>query len=66
MKNKEWVTQQSYDHKRVKATYTEMKSDPEAYGKTAKQFEKKTVPGQALSVSEIMKRYERGRPQPQE
>lgn len=64
--NKTWVTQQNYDHKRQRVNYNVIKDDPEEYGYKEKDCIKKTVPGQAMTVKEIMTRYEKGRPIPQE
>lgn len=64
--NKTWVTQQNYDHKRPRVNYNVIKDDPEAYGYKEKDCVKKTVPGQAMTVKEIMTRYEKGRPIPEE
>lgn len=64
---KQWKTVSAYDHK-VKAgyTYADLKEDPKAYGYEEDQVVSKTVPGQAISVKELMERYEKGRPIPQE
>lgn len=64
---KVWKNQSQYDHK-VKAgfKFKDVKEDPEKFGYTEEQVVSKTVPGQAISVSELMARYVKGRPIPEE
>ena len=50
-----WIYNQTYDHK-PKITPDDLRQSPEDYGLTKKAVEKVTVPGQSLSVKEIMKR----------
>lgn len=63
--NKQWTTQQSYERK-VGYNYADLKKDPEKYGYTEEQVVSKTTPGQAISVKDLMERYEKGRPIPEE
>ena len=64
--NNHYITQQSYDHKRDKVDHKAIKADPKKYGYTEQALELKTVPGQSVSVKELIQRYETGRPLPQE
>lgn len=66
MANKLWVTQQSYDHKRVRKNYAYMKENPEEFGLSEQDFEKVTVPGQTMTVSEMVKRIKKGRNVPEQ
>lgn len=66
MARKEWVTQDNYSDVHVRSTFDDMRKNPETFGLDARQFEKKTVPDQTLDVKEIMKRYEKGRPKPEQ
>lgn len=59
-----WITQSNYDHKKNKVPWDIKRDDPEAYGLTEQSVKKQTVPGQSVSIKEIMKRYESGRPKP--
>lgn len=59
---KNWVTQANYSEKHAKSSFKDMREDPESFGMHEVLFEKKTVPDQTVSVKEIMKRYEKGRP----
>jgi hypothetical protein len=61
---KQWTTQANYDRKRL--YYADYKKNPEILNLEAKDFELKTVPDQAISVTELMQRHAQGRPQPQE
>lgn len=65
-KKKEWVTPNSYDYKKNKVKWSEKKKNPEKYGLTKESVELKTVPGQSISVKELIERHEKGRPIPQE
>jgi len=43
-----------------------IKDKPENEGRRPDQLETKVVPGQAISIKELMDRYEKGRPIPVE
>ena len=62
--NRTIITHQNYDYKAKKVTWSEIRENPEKYGYTEESVKLQTVPGQAVSIKEIMKRYENGRPQP--
>lgn len=64
---KQWKNQSNYDYK-VKAghKWKDIKDDPGKFGYTEEQVVSKTVPGQAISVSQLMQRYVKGRPIPEE
>lgn len=66
MANKEWKTQQNYDHERVKVDYKLKKKDPAKYGLSQDSFAVHTVPGQSVSIKELIERHEKGRPIPEE
>lgn len=63
--NKQWITQQNYNHDRKRVNYNSRKKEAEGT-EMEEQFLKKTVPGQALSIKELVDRHEKGRPIPQE
>lgn len=60
----EFKTHQSYNPKDLKVPWSEKRKDPEKYGLTQKSMEKRTVPGQAVSIKELIQRQQNGRPQP--
>lgn len=62
--NTEYRNHQNVVH--VKNNMNEIKEDPEKYGYTEKDFEKVTVPNQTMTVKEIMSRYEKRKPVPEE
>ena len=51
---------------RVKPTWDQKREDPTKYNKTEESVKVKTVPGQTISVKELIERHKKGRPQPQE
>lgn len=63
-KKDNWRTATDYTPSNV--NWEKIKNDPAKYGYTQKSVEKVTVPGQSQTVKEILKRYEKGRPEPNE
>lgn len=61
-----WITQHNYAEREKGLKQADIKKDPEKYGYTEDAVVKITVPGQSVSVKEILNRYEKGRPIPQE
>ena len=67
MAKQKWTTQHNYKvNKADKVTWDQKRADPEKYGLTEEAVALKTVPGQSVSIKELMDRYEKGRPIPQE
>lgn len=64
--NTKYVNQQNYNPNTNKVSWTSKREEPEKYGLTKKSVEKKTVPGMAVSIKQIMARYETGRQKPEE
>jgi hypothetical protein len=64
--NKQWTTVQNRKEKEHYVPWSEKKKNPENYGLTEDAVRKYTVPGQAISIKEMVERHEKGRPQPQE
>ena len=64
--NKQYVTHQNRDNKRIKVDHKYMKENPEDFNLIEEDVTSKTVPGQSISIKELMDRYEKGRPIPQE
>lgn len=54
------------NHEMEKIDWVDIKENPGKYGYTDDEVAVKTVPGQSLTVKEIVTRYEKGRPLPQE
>lgn len=48
------------------ATWDQIRNDPEKYGYSESDVEVKTIPGQSMTVKELMQRYKKGRPIPEE
>jgi len=66
-KQHKWTTQHNYKLNRYKGpTWDQLRAKPEEYGKTKNAVAKQTTPGQTISVKELIKRYETGRPIPTE
>ena len=65
MKGKRWFTPYQYQQNKVKLHWT-MKEElyPEIYPPGS--HKSITTPGQAISLKDLMDRYEKGRPQPVE
>lgn len=67
MAKQKWTTPHNYKNNRVdKVTWKQKKDDPEKYGFTENDVKLHTVPGQAISIKELINRYAKGRPIPQE
>jgi hypothetical protein len=64
--NKQWTTVQNRVEKEHYVPWSEKKANPTKYGLTEDAVRLYTVPGQAISIKEMVERYEKGRPQPQE
>lgn len=54
------------DHVMEKNDWYDIKTNPQKYGYTEDDVKIVTVPGQSQTVKEIVSRYEKGRPIPEE
>lgn len=61
-----WITQHNYAERKKGPTWDEKRAKPEDYGLTEEAVAKVTVPGQSISIKELIERHEKGRPIPQE
>jgi len=67
LEGSKWVTSRTKNTMgALTGTWKQKKADPKKYGLTAEDVKLITIPGQAITVKEILERHRKGRPQPPE